>query len=104
TSQQGGGTRVGGQAALVPEIQPRCCSARDSGERKSSFEITPVRNRNCCGARKVSERSIRSAARRRVRKSRGEQDGSKSRARMLRARMNSFRMRERGSQTTDFGL
>src|ERR1700689_3206896 len=40
--------------------------------------MTPVCRTNCCGVLKVSEAEIRSAARRRVRKSRGEQEGRKN--------------------------
>src|ERR1700678_4769087 len=91
--QHGGGTMAGGHTALVAEIQPRCCSTRYSGERESSFDTTPVRNWNCCGLRKGSESAIRSAARRRVRKSRGEQEQSRRRATIPNtARMNDFRM------------
>jgi hypothetical protein len=43
-----------------------------SGELKSLFEITPVLNQNTCGALNVSAAEMRSAASRRVRKSRGE--------------------------------
>src|SRR5271169_3758876 len=56
----------------------------------------PVRNVNCRGAWKVSELAMRSAARRRVRKSRGEQDESRSRHAMQRTKLDVFRINERG--------
>jgi hypothetical protein len=46
-----------------------------SGELKSWLETIPVLSQNNCGALNVSEVEIKSAARRRVRKSRGEQAG-----------------------------
>src|ERR1035437_783063 len=47
----------------------------ESGELKSLLETIPVLSQNTCGALNASEAEIRSAARRRVRKSRGEQPG-----------------------------
>ena len=44
-----------------------------SGELKSLLETMPVLSQNNCGALNWSEAEIKSAARRRVRKSRGEQ-------------------------------
>ena len=44
----------------------------ESGELKSLLETIPVLSQNTCGALNASEAEIRSAARRRVRKSRGE--------------------------------
>jgi hypothetical protein len=44
-----------------------------SGELNSWLETTPVLSQNNCGALNVSEVEIKPAARRRVRKSRGEQ-------------------------------
>src|ERR1019366_5122151 len=45
----------------------------ESGELKSLLETIPVLSQNTWGALNTSEAEIRSAARRRVRKSRGEQ-------------------------------
>jgi hypothetical protein len=54
-------------------IQPRRCNTMKSGELKSLLERTPVLSQNSCGALNVSVAEIKSAASRRVRKSRGEQ-------------------------------
>jgi hypothetical protein len=45
----------------------------ESGELKSRLETTPVLSQKICGSIKAGEVEMRSAARRRVRKSRGEQ-------------------------------
>src|ERR1700682_485775 len=73
TSQQGGGSNPAGHLCWVPMIHPRCCNTMKSGELKSWLETMPVLSQNNCGALNVSEVEIKSAARRRVRKSRGEQ-------------------------------
>ena len=74
TSQQGGGSIPSGHFfCSVPMIHPRRCRTMESGELKSLLETMPVRSQNICGVLKVSEAEIKSAARRRVRKSRGEQ-------------------------------
>src|ERR1039458_1991828 len=73
TSQQGGGETPEGHFCSVPMIHPRRRSTMDSGELKSLLETMPVLSQNNWGALKVSEAEIKSAARRRVRKSRGEQ-------------------------------
>src|ERR1700677_847349 len=73
TSQQGGGSTPAGHFCSVPMIHPRRCSTMESGELKSLLETMPVRSQNNCGALNASEAEIKSAARRRVRKSRGEQ-------------------------------
>src|SRR5216684_2855138 len=73
TSQQGGGSTPVGHFCSVPMIHPRRCSTMKSGELKSWLETMPVLSQNNCGALNVSEVEIKSAARRRVRKSRGEQ-------------------------------
>ena len=73
TSQQGGGSTPAGHLCSVPMTHPRCCNTTKSGELKSWFETMPVLSQNNCGALNVSEVEIKSAARRRVRKSRGEQ-------------------------------
>src|SRR6266849_9111593 len=73
TSQQGGGSIPAGHLCSVPMIHPRRCSTMKSGELKSWLETMPVLSQNNCGALNVSEVEIKSAARRRVRKSRGEQ-------------------------------
>src|SRR6266853_6010016 len=73
TSQQGGGSTPAGHLCSVPMIHPRRCSTMKSGELKSWLETIPVLSQNNCGALNVSEVEIKSAARRRVRKSRGEQ-------------------------------
>src|SRR5208337_2405756 len=73
TSQQGGGSTSGGHFCSVPMIQPRRCNTMKSGELKSLLETMPVLSQNNCGALNASEAEIKSAARRRVRKSRGEQ-------------------------------
>src|SRR6266478_2681821 len=72
-SQQGGGSTPAGHVCWVPMIHPRCCNTRESGEVKSLLETMPVRSQNSCGALNAPEAEIKSAARRRVRKSRGEQ-------------------------------
>ena len=77
TSQQGGGSIPEGHFCSVPIIHPRRCNTIDSGELKSLLETMPVLSQSNCGALKVSEAEIKSAARRRVRKSRGEQPRSK---------------------------
>src|SRR5437868_3230953 len=77
TSQHGGGTTAGGHLAAVPLIHPACCRTRYSGERYSLLEITPIRSQNSCTVLKLGEAAMRSAARRRVRKSRGEQPASR---------------------------
>src|ERR1700694_3284864 len=76
TSQQGGGSTPVGHLCSVPMIHPRRCSTMKSGELKSWLETMPVLSQNNCGALNVSEVEIKSAARRRVRKSRGEQPKS----------------------------
>ncbi len=73
TSQQGGGSTPAGHCCLVPMIHPRRCNTMKSGELKSLLETMPVLSQNNCGALNASEAEIKSAARRRVRKSRGEQ-------------------------------
>src|SRR6266446_3206258 len=77
TSQQGAGSTPAGHLCSVPMIHPRCCSPTKSGELKSWLETMPVLSQNNCGALNVSEVEIKSAARRRVRKSRGEQAGAR---------------------------
>src|SRR5258706_2806768 len=77
TSQQGGGSTPAGHFSCVPMIHPRCCNTMESGELKSWLETMPVLSQNNCGALNVSEVEIKSAARRRVRKSRGEQARSR---------------------------
>jgi hypothetical protein len=57
----------------IPMIQPRRWSTIESGELNSLLETEPVFSQNTCAALKTSDPEIRSAARRRVRKSRGEQ-------------------------------
>src|SRR5258708_33409823 len=52
--------------------------------------MTPVTNWNCRGARKVSEAAMRSAARRRVRKSRGEQAQTNSENTIGKTRLSRF--------------
>jgi hypothetical protein len=54
-------------------IHPRRCNTMESGELKSLLETMPVLSQNNCGALNAPEAEIKSAARRRVRKSRGEQ-------------------------------
>src|ERR1035437_4225159 len=49
----------------------------ESGELKSLLETMPVLSQNNCGALNASEAEIKSAASRRVRKSRGEQPRSR---------------------------
>ena len=66
---------MAGHFCGVPMIQPRRCKTMDSGELKSLFETMPVRSQNICDCLNASEVEIKSAARRRVRKSRGEQAG-----------------------------
>src|SRR5271156_840809 len=73
TSQQGGGSIPPGHFCSVPMIHPRRCSTIESGELKSLLETRPVLSQNNCGVLNGSEAEIKSAARRRVRKSRGEQ-------------------------------
>src|ERR1035438_5832799 len=73
TSQQGGGSTPSGHFCSVPMIHPRLCNTMESGELKSLLETMPVLIQNNCGALNVSEAEIKSVARRRVRKSRGEQ-------------------------------
>src|SRR5271157_5210890 len=73
TSQHGGGSTSAGHFASVPRIQPRRCNTIESGELKSLLETMPVRSQNTCGALNVSEAEIKSAASRRVSRSRGEQ-------------------------------
>src|SRR5258708_21528598 len=77
TSQQGGGSTPAGHFSCVPMIHPRCCNTMESGELKSWLETMPVLSQNNCGALNVSEVEIKSAARRRLRKSPGEQARSK---------------------------
>src|SRR5271169_7247503 len=72
TSQQGGGSMPAGHFCSVPMIHPRRCSTIKSGELKSLLETMPVLSQNNCGDLDASEAEIKSAARRRVRKSRGE--------------------------------
>src|SRR5258708_712864 len=57
--------------------------------------MTPVVSSKGCTARKVAEVAIKSAARRRGRKSRGEQDENSSSSTTQRVRVDIFRMRER---------
>src|SRR5271169_1939429 len=73
TSQQGGGSTPAGHFCSVPITHPRRCKTMKSGELKSLLETMPVRSQNNCGALNVSVGEIKSAASRRVRKSRGEQ-------------------------------
>src|ERR1035438_4289651 len=73
TSQQGGASTPGGHFSSVPMIHPRRCSTIESGELNSLLETMPVLSQNNCGALNASEAEIKSAARRRDRKSRGEQ-------------------------------
>src|SRR5436309_2613781 len=73
TSQHGGGSTPAGHFCCVPIIHPWRCRTSESGELKSLLETMPVLSQNTCGALKASDAEIRSAARRRVRKSRGEQ-------------------------------
>src|ERR1700683_3807779 len=73
TSQQGGGSIPSRHLCSVPIIQLRLCNTRNSGELKSLLETRPVLIQYICGALNVSEAEIKSAASRRVRKSRGEQ-------------------------------
>src|ERR1019366_2051673 len=73
TSQQGGGSTPAGHFCSVPMIHPRRCNTMESGELKSLLETMPVLCQNNCGALNASEAEIKSAASRRVRKSRGEQ-------------------------------
>jgi hypothetical protein len=73
TSQQGGGSIPAGHFFSLPMIHPRLCNTMKSGELKSLLEIMPVLTQNNCGALNASEARIKSAASRRVRKSRGEQ-------------------------------
>src|SRR5580700_11204550 len=54
-------------------IHPRLCNTMNSGELKSLLETRPVLIQNSCVPLNVSEAEIKSAASRRVRKSRGEQ-------------------------------
>ena len=61
-----------GHEVRLPMIQPRCCRTKYCGEEKSLLATGPVRKTNVCGTVKVSDPAIRAAARRRVRKSRGE--------------------------------
>src|ERR1700733_10423803 len=77
TSQQGGGSTPDGHECSLPTIHPRRCSTIDSGDVKSLFETMPVVSQNVCGVLKASDVEIKSAANRRVRKSRGEQAGSR---------------------------
>src|SRR5208337_5505463 len=77
TSQQGGGSTSAGHFSSVPMIHPRRCNTMKSGELKSLLETMPVLSQNNCGALNVSEAEIKSAASRRVRKSRGEQPRAK---------------------------
>src|SRR5258708_30775055 len=77
TSQQGGGSTPAGHCCWVPMIHPRCCNTMESGELKSLLETMPVLSQNNCGALNAPEVEIKSAARRRVRKSRGEQARSR---------------------------
>src|SRR5208282_5409718 len=76
TSQQGGGSTPPGHLCSVPMIHPRRCNTIESGELKSLLETRPVLSQNNCGVLNASEPEIKSAARRRVRKSRGEQPRS----------------------------
>src|ERR1019366_1671187 len=73
TSQQGGGSTPAGHFCSVPMIHPRRCNTMESGELKSLLETMPVVSQNNWGALNASEAEIKSAASRRVRKSRGEQ-------------------------------
>ena len=62
--------------ACTPKMSGNPAMALDnrySGERYSLFDRRRCVGRNCCGALNSSEAAIRSVARRRVRKSRGEQ-------------------------------
>src|SRR5208282_1276462 len=90
TSQQGGGSIPAGHFCSVPMIHPRRCKTMESGELKSLLETMPVLSQNICGALNVPEAEIKSAASRRVRKSRGEQP--KLRHNQI-ARSNVFAMR-----------
>src|ERR1039457_470661 len=65
----------------------------ESGELKSLLETIPVLSQNTCGVLNASEAEIRSAARRRVRKSRGEQDESTRLSTPERARIGILRIR-----------
>src|SRR5271166_3354232 len=76
TSQQGGGSTPGGHFSSVPMVHPRRWSTIESGELKSLLETVPVLSQNNCGVLNASEAEIKSAARRRERKSRGEQPTS----------------------------
>src|SRR5712692_7133353 len=58
-------------------IHPWRCKTSESGELKSLLETMPVLSQNTCGALKASDAEMRSAARRLVRKSRGEQADAK---------------------------
>src|SRR5271157_389984 len=77
TSQHGGGSTPAGHFWPVPMIHPRRCNTMKSGELKSLLETMPVLSQNNCGALNASEAEIKSAASRRVRKSRGEQPRSR---------------------------
>src|SRR5260370_3177386 len=90
TSQQGGGSTPAGHCCWVPMIHPRCCNTMESGELKSLLETMPVLSQNNCGALNAPEAEIKSAARPRVRKSRGEQPRSRN---SKTARSNNFAVR-----------
>src|ERR1700686_2264851 len=77
TSQQGGGLIPAGHFCSLPMIQPRRFKTIISGELKSLLETRPLLNQNNCGVLNVAEAETKSAARRRVRKSRGEQPALK---------------------------
>src|SRR5258708_20634255 len=93
TSQQGGGSTPAGHFSCVPMIHPRCCNTMESGELKSLLETMPGLSQNNCGALNAPEAEIKSAARRRVRKSRGEQPRSRY---SKTARSNNFSVRMNG--------
>jgi len=70
-------------------IHPRRCKTMDSGELKSLLETMPVLSQNICGDLNVSEAEIKSEARRRERKSRGEHPAARiDKARLDEARHN----------------
>src|SRR5260370_41800580 len=87
TSQQRGGSTPAGHCCWVEMIHPRCCKTMESGVLKSLLETMPVLSQNNCGALNAPEAEIKSAERRRVRKSRGEQPRSRNRKT---ARSNNF--------------
>src|SRR5882724_89933 len=85
TSQHGGGSTPAGHFCCVPMIHPWCCKTSESGELKSLLETMPVLSQNTCGALKASDPEMRSAARRLLRKSRGEHAGAKHNATVSRS-------------------